>query len=89
VKKGRAKLDFSTWTNNQRHRPTMNQIEEVCDAVSNGTMPPRSYRLMHPEARLSAQDIDAFCSWADTVSNLIPKNDARRQIVTIWKILLN
>jgi len=67
----------------------MNQIEEVCDAVSNGTMPPRSYRLMHPEARLSAQDIDAFCSWADTVSNLIPKNDARRQIVTIWKILLN
>jgi hypothetical protein len=72
VKKGRAKLDFSTWTNSQPQRPTGNQIEEVCDAVSNGTMPPRSYRLMHPEARLSAQDIAAFCSWADTASNLTP-----------------
>src|SRR5215510_7317508 len=72
VKKGRAKLDFSTWTNNQTHRPTMNQIEEVCDAVSNGTMPPRSYRLMHPNARLSQKDVDAFCNWADTASNLAP-----------------
>jgi hypothetical protein len=62
VKEGRAHVNFSTWT--QAKPPTLNQVREVCDAVSDGTMPPKPYRLMHPEARLSDQEVDVLCNWA-------------------------
>ena len=70
VQKGREHLNFSTWGTSQVHSPTRNQIQEVCDAVSDNVMPPRAYRLMHPKARLSKRDIDALCDWADGVDNV-------------------
>ncbi|MGC2193981.1 MAG: heme-binding domain-containing protein [Terriglobales bacterium] len=70
VKKGREHLNFSTWGANQSHQPTRNQIQEVCDAVSDNAMPPRAYRLMHPNARLSQRDIDELCDWADVADNV-------------------
>ncbi len=78
VQKGREHVNFSTWGVSQRHQPTPNQIQEVCDAVSDRAMPPRSYRLLHPEARLSQKDIDAFCAWADMAVNLSPSGPSGR-----------
>jgi hypothetical protein len=43
---------------------TANEIQDLCDAVSDGAMPPLSYRLMHSQARLSEPDKDAICGWA-------------------------
>ena len=65
VHKGREHLNFSTWTAGTPHRPTTNEVQEICDAVSNGAMPPRRYRLMHPDARLSEADKETFRTWAD------------------------
>lgn len=62
VNKARQKVDFSTWTS--AHRATANEIQDLCDAVSNGAMPPLSYRLMHSQARLSEPDKIAICDWA-------------------------
>jgi Haem-binding domain len=70
VKKGREHLNFSTWAANSSHSPTRNQLQEVCDAVSDNAMPPRPYRLMHPAARLSPADVDALCDWASAADNL-------------------
>jgi hypothetical protein len=75
VKKGREHLNFSTWAANQSHPPTRNQLQEVCDAVSDNEMPPRSYRILHPDSRLSSQDIDAFCDWADMANNVSPRDN--------------
>jgi hypothetical protein len=72
VKKGREHLNFSTWGANQTHQPTRNQLQEVCDAVSDNAMPPRSYRILHPKSRLSPRDIDAFCDWVDMAANVPP-----------------
>lgn len=63
VSKGRAKLDFSQWA---EKLPSTNQRMEVCDAVSNGSMPLRAYTLVHRNARLSKQDVDSICDWAAT-----------------------
>ena len=63
VEAGRAKFNFSAWVNGSA-RPTHNQIAEICDAVSDGSMPPKGYRMMHSEARLSAEDVDALCRWS-------------------------
>jgi hypothetical protein len=49
VRQGRDALNFSDWAN-QRDR------HELADAVENGSMPPRSYKLIHADARLSASE---------------------------------
>ena len=62
VEAGRAKFNFSAWASGTK-QPTQNQISEICDAVSDGSMPPKGYRVMHSEARLSAEDVDILCRW--------------------------
>ncbi len=63
VKKGRAKLNFSAWAS-RKH--SANERAEICDAVSDGSMPLRGYVFLHRSARLSDQDVDAICRWTDT-----------------------
>jgi hypothetical protein len=46
VTEGREHLNFSTWD-----QPN-HDSEEIIEMVEGGEMPPRSYALMHPEARL-------------------------------------
>ena len=65
VKRGREHLNFSTWIGNRPHLATRNEIQEICDAVSDESMPPRTYRLMHHNAGLSDAEKDTFCDWAD------------------------
>jgi len=64
VKQGREKLNFSVWSS---QKPSPNEIEEICDAATSGSMPLRGYRLLHPEATLRQHDVDVLCDWADTV----------------------
>jgi hypothetical protein len=53
VDEGREELNFSEWGRSQ-------EGGESAEAVSEGNMPPFSYTLMYPEARLSAADREAF-----------------------------
>jgi hypothetical protein len=61
VSRGLEKLDFSEWT---RQAHSVNERMEICDAVSDGSMPLRAYTLIHRDARLSKQDIELICDWA-------------------------
>jgi hypothetical protein len=49
VQHGRAYLNFSDWKGWERW-------ETIANAVTNGSMPPRQYLLLHPEARLSTAE---------------------------------
>jgi heme-binding protein len=65
VRDGRAHLNFSNW--NQPAAEAVGEAEqpglpEMCEEVRSGEMPPRSYRLLHPQARLSQPEISAICS---------------------------
>ena len=48
VDEGRSILNFSTWD-----RPQPSDEDDWHDAVEDGDMPPRSYTMLHPEARLT------------------------------------
>jgi hypothetical protein len=50
VDEGRRVLNFSDWSR------TYEEAGESGEAVLDGTMPPRSYTLLHPEAKLSAAE---------------------------------
>ncbi len=60
VKGGRAHMNFSEWgllgADVARDR-----LREVCDMVQAGEMPLWQYRLIHPEARLSPEDVKILC----------------------------
>jgi hypothetical protein len=48
VENGRAKLNFSEW-----QRPQEADLDEIVEVLRNDKMPPRQYKLLHSEARLS------------------------------------
>ena len=62
VNQGREILNLSDWNSRQ---PTADEMEELCDAVSSGSMPLRSYTLIHRKAILSKRDVDTICKLAD------------------------
>ena len=64
VEQGRAKFNFSKWADGSAN-PTANQLQEICDAVSDRSMPPKTYRLMHGQAEIRPAEVDALCSWAE------------------------
>lgn len=47
VERGRAELNFSDWDGD---------ADDAADAVEDRSMPPRNYTLLHPDARLSAEE---------------------------------
>jgi hypothetical protein len=61
INKGRKKLDFSQWTG---RAPSRNERIEICDAVSDDSMPLRAYTVVHRNAKPSKQDVDLICGWA-------------------------
>ena len=62
VRQGRRKLNFSDW---DAHNTQENQklLSEICSEMSDGKMPGWGYSLLHQQARLSAADVQAVCSW--------------------------
>ena len=61
VSKGREMLDFSAWADRP---PSEGERMLICDAVSSGDMPLTSYKMIHRQAKLSAQDVRLICDWA-------------------------
>jgi hypothetical protein len=69
VRQGQRELNFSEWdtyTVAQRRR----ELESICGVTSMGRMPPASYALMHPQAKLSVHDKNAICAWANSEAEL-------------------
>lgn len=59
VDEGRQVLNFSDW-----NRPG-SEADDAADTVREGEMPPRSYLLLHPEARLTAAERDQLARGLD------------------------
>jgi hypothetical protein len=62
VNEGRDHLNFSRWGEyNPFDRADM--LEDACKEARRGDMPLPPYLLMHSEAKLSQQDVEALCAW--------------------------
>ncbi len=64
VESARRAMNFSEW--GAKPRVAIGRLMAACESVETGRMPPASYRRMHPEAGLSAQQVAAFCGWTET-----------------------
>jgi hypothetical protein len=71
VSEGRHVLNFSEWTRGYEEAP------ESGETVRNREMPPRSYLLMHPKARLSDVERQQLASGLD--ATLGPARSTKRE----------
>src|SRR5882762_4923358 len=55
VRKRREELNFSTWPSYSA-RQRRARLDSICGVISTGRMPPWSYTIMHPGAKLTAKD---------------------------------
>ncbi|MCX5743768.1 MAG: heme-binding domain-containing protein [Proteobacteria bacterium] len=59
VDEARPILNFSDWSR------TYEEADDAAEQVKNGEMPPKSYTLLHPEARLSATEKQTLADGLD------------------------
>ena len=67
VNTGRSHINFQDWEAQENPKEAGEHLSLICKEVREKGMPPFSYRLMHKDSRLSQQDIDAICSWSQSV----------------------
>lgn len=67
VAEGRRHLNFSEWTR-YNDREAGARLAYISWSVQNGTMPLPNYVRLHPEARLSDEEIRAIASWAENAA---------------------
>ncbi len=63
VNRGREFMNLSEWTSYSKGRK-LGYLASMSQATSNGSMPPRAYRMMHASARLSMADRTILEQWA-------------------------
>lgn len=68
VNHGRSHFNFSDWAQYEP-KEADELITKSCKLTREGSMPMPSYLRMHSDARLTARDIDAICSWASSVTH--------------------
>ena len=64
VNTGRKHINFSAWD----EYSTMIRIAKlrlVCNEIETGSMPLKQYTLIHRNAKLSKEDIETICTWAE------------------------
>lgn len=76
VQKGRKELNFSEWGSYSRKKQR-HKLEQIPEEIFPDQMPPRSYLLMHPEARLNATEKGNIDNWVNFV--LDQETSARKQ----------
>jgi hypothetical protein len=61
VKEARAEFNLSEW-GKLAPNTAQEKRKEMCAEVRDGEMPPWQYLLLHPEAKLRAQDVAVLCA---------------------------
>ena len=75
VLEARSHMDLSQW---QSYDDTQKRriLAEIGSVVRNGVMPPARYTLVHPEAKLSPDDISAIYQWTRSNRNSLKRAQA-------------
>jgi hypothetical protein len=71
VSDGRSTLNFSEW-GSYSLETRQKLLGEICESVKEREMPMPQYTLIHRNARLSASDIQALCSWTREITQGAP-----------------
>lgn len=74
IRKGKAELNFSTFGSYSTRRQ-ISKLSAIGNSLKDGTMPPGSYSLMHPQARLSKEEQDLIIGWTTRAKDSLRQNN--------------
>jgi hypothetical protein len=85
VERARRAMDLSEWSEKAGARPgiAVGTLMAACAGVEAQRMPPAGYRQMHPEARLTAAQVDTLCGWVTAEARLLRKQAASRKTIAL------
>lgn len=67
IRGARQKLNFSTWGDDDAGKQRHN-LEDIAAVYEDGRMPPSSFKLMHPEAKLSPEQVERVLAWTRSIT---------------------
>lgn len=73
IREGKHELNFSEWGKLDIY-DKITTLEEIAQETKRKTMPLKSYKFMHPKARLSDEQIAAIEKWTTELSEELLKN---------------
>lgn len=76
VRDGRRHLNFSDWATYES-QDIGGLLGGICGEAKRGTMPPASYTLLHPSAKLSPRDVQTICDWTTAERRRLASPSAR------------
>jgi hypothetical protein len=81
VERARKAMDLSEWTT--RPGVAVGTLMAACAGVEGQRMPPAGYRKMHPEANLTAAQVNAVCGWVTAETRVLRKHAASRRSLAL------
>lgn len=70
INEGKSHLNFSEWEGYSKREKT-GKLEDIKAELESGGMPPKSYLLMHPEAKMNPEEVTTLVTWAEEASSKI------------------
>lgn len=70
IRNGKHEINLSVYdTLDKRHK--IAALDEICEALSDSSMPPQNYLMLHPDLSLSEEDIRSICEWTEAEAMLL------------------
>nr|WP_321355990.1 heme-binding domain-containing protein [uncultured Draconibacterium sp.] len=75
ITEGKSELNFSEWGTMDIFEK-ITKLEEICQETERKSMPLKSYRTIHPKAKLSDEQIAELCDWTTKLAEELLANAA-------------
>jgi len=73
ISEGKEQLNFSSWSDYSK-RKQLGLLNDICEVCEDGSMPLKSYIILHKNAELFDHEIEEICAWAETAAEDILNN---------------
>lgn len=73
IKNGKQELNFSDY-GSLSDKQKISVLSSICEVISDSTMPPANYLMLHKDAALDLDDITAICDWSEEKALFIMRN---------------
>ena len=70
IRKGKEQLNFSEWANYDRKKQ-IKLLTDICEVITDGEMPLKSYVFMHSKAVISEKELEEICQWTEQASEQV------------------
>jgi hypothetical protein len=68
VNDGREELNLSEWGASKEKEPGK-LLGKICSEMTEGKMPMATYTLIHPQAKLTREEVQNVCRWTNSIAS--------------------